>query len=153
MTASDEGRALFGMLDLDRDRRLGAREVLETFARVSACDRNRDGRVTPDEIPHHIRLVLDRGDLSFLLAPPAGGAAVVVSPGATSMPPRSRPAAGPSWFRKMDRNRDGDVSPREFLGTREQFDRLDRDHDGLLSPDEAEEASAGRSAQVKAPGG
>ena len=71
----------------------------------------------------------------------------------TSAPPRSRPAAGPSWFRKMDRNRDGDVSPREFLGTREQFDRLDRDHDGLLSPDEAKEASAGRPAQVKAPGG
>ena len=153
MTASDEGRALFGMLDMDRDRRLGAREVLETFARVSACDRNHDGRVTPDEIPHHIRLVLDRGDLSFLLAPPAGGPAVLASPGVTSAPPRSRPAAGPSWFRKMDRNRDGDVSPREFLGTREQFDRLDRDHDGLLSPDEAKEASAGRSAQVKAPGG
>jgi len=46
MTASDEGRALFGMLDLDRDRRLGAREVLGTFAQVSACDRDRDGRVT-----------------------------------------------------------------------------------------------------------
>jgi Ca2+-binding EF-hand superfamily protein len=153
MTASDEGRALFGMLDIDRDRCLGAREVLDTFARVSACDRNSDGRVTPDEIPHHIRLILDRGDLSFLLAPPVGGPAVAVSRGVTSAPPRSRRAVGPSWFRKMDRNRDGDVSPREFLGTREQFDRLDRDRDGLLSPDEAKEASAGRSAQVKAPGG
>jgi Ca2+-binding EF-hand superfamily protein len=137
MTASDDGRALFGMLDLDRDRRLGAREVLETFARVSACDGNRDGHVTPDEIPHHIRLNLDRGDLSFLLSPPALGGAVVVNPAMTAAPVRPRPAVGPSWFRKMDRNHDGDVSPREFLGTREQFDRLDRDHDGLLSPDEA----------------
>ena len=82
MTASDEGRALFGMLDMDRDRRLGAREVLDTFARVSACDRDRDGRVTPDEIPHHIRLSLDRGDLSVLLTPPASGNVVVVSTGA-----------------------------------------------------------------------
>jgi Ca2+-binding EF-hand superfamily protein len=154
MTASDEGRALFGMLDLDRDRRLGAREVLETFARVSACDRNHDGRVTADEIPHHIRLTLDRGDLSFLLALPAVDRALVaVSAGAASVPPRPRPAAGPSWFRKMDRNHDGDVSPREFLGTREQFDRLDRDHDGLLSPDEAKEASADGPARLKAPGG
>jgi Ca2+-binding EF-hand superfamily protein len=153
MTASDEGRALFGMLDMDRDRCLGAREVLETFARVSACDRNRDGRVTPDELPHHIRLGLNRGELSVLLAPPAGGNVLVASTAATPAPPRSRPPAGPGWFRKMDRNHDGDVSPREFLGTREQFDRLDRDHDGLLSPDEAKEASAGRPAQVKAPGG
>jgi Ca2+-binding EF-hand superfamily protein len=141
MTASDEGRALFGMLDLDRDLRLGAREVLETFARVSACDLNHDGRVTPDEIPHHIRLVLDRGDLSILLAPPVADGVVMVNPAVAAAPPRSRPAAGPSWFRKMDRNHDGDVSPREFLGTREQFDRLDRDHDGLLSPDEAKEVT------------
>ena len=48
----------------------------------------------------------------------------------------------------MDRNRDGDVSRREFLGTREQFDRLDRDHDGLIAPAEAEAARP-----VKAPGG
>ncbi|QEH34112.1 transaldolase/EF-hand domain-containing protein [Aquisphaera giovannonii] len=153
MTASDEGRALFGMLDTDRDRRLGAREVLETFARVSACDRNQDGRVNPDEIPQHVRLVLDRGDLSVLLATPANANVVVVSAGMVVAPSRPRPAAGPIWFRKMDRNHDGDVSPREFLGTRDQFDRLDRDHDGLLSPAEAQEASPGRPDPVKAPGG
>jgi hypothetical protein len=37
----------------------------------------------------------------------------------------------------MDRNRDGDVSRREFLGPREAFDRLDRDRDGLIDPEEA----------------
>jgi hypothetical protein len=37
----------------------------------------------------------------------------------------------------MDRNRDGDVSPKEFLGTREQFRRLDADGDGLISLAEA----------------
>jgi len=67
------------------------------------------------------------------------------------VPPPPRPAAGPAWFRKMDRNRDGDVSRREFLGTREQFDRLDLDHDGLLSPKEAQAATAAR--PIKAPGG
>src|SRR5262249_36636156 len=153
LTAADEGRALVRMLDLARDRRLGAREVLETSARVSGRDRNRDGRVSPDEIPHHIRLTLERGDLAFLLRPPAPDGALVVSPVVRVAPSRPRPASGPSWFRKMDRNHDGDVSPREFLGTRQQFDRLDRDLDGLLSPDEAKEASASGTAQVKAPGG
>ena len=47
------------------------------------------------------------------------------------------PRVGPDWFQKMDRNHDGDVSRREFLGPRDQFDRLDRDKDGLIDPDEA----------------
>ncbi|HEY2156916.1 MAG TPA: EF-hand domain-containing protein, partial [Isosphaeraceae bacterium] len=146
LTASDEGRAVFGMLDLDRDRQLGAREVLDTFARISACDRDGDGRIAPEEIPHHIQLTLARGDLSRLVAAsPANAAAAVRT---AVVPPRPRPTAGPPWFRKMDRNRDGDVSRREFLGTREQFERLDRDHDGLIGPGEADAARP-----VRAPGG
>ena len=50
---------------------------------------------------------------------------------------RVRGPAGPDWFQKMDRNHDGDVSRREFLGPREHFDRLDRDNDGLIDADEA----------------
>ena len=147
LTASDEGRAIFGMLDLDRDRQLGAREVLDTYARVSACDRDADGRIAPEEIPHHIQLTLARGDLAGLILtnaanPAAAAVRVVVAP------PRTRSAAGPAWFRKMDRNRDGDVSRREFFGTREQFDRLDRDGDGLIAPAEADAARP-----VKGPGG
>jgi hypothetical protein len=38
----------------------------------------------------------------------------------------------------MDRNGDGDVSLREFLGTREEFEKIDTDHDGLISLEEAE---------------
>jgi hypothetical protein len=37
----------------------------------------------------------------------------------------------------MDRNHDGDVSRREFLGPSGLFDELDADNDGLLSPAEA----------------
>jgi hypothetical protein len=41
----------------------------------------------------------------------------------------------------MDRNNDGDVSRREFLGTLEQFDRIDADRDGLIDSKEAESAN------------
>ena len=48
----------------------------------------------------------------------------------------------------MDRNHDGDVSRREFLGPRDQFDRLDRDKDGLIDPDEARAAVAAKTREA-----
>ncbi|MGO7888701.1 hypothetical protein ACC740_37830, partial [Rhizobium ruizarguesonis] len=38
---------------------------------------------------------------------------------------------------KMDRNGDGDLSPKEFLGRRKLFDSIDTNHDGLISMEEA----------------
>jgi hypothetical protein len=40
----------------------------------------------------------------------------------------------------MDRNQDGDVSWKEFLGPRHVFEELDTDHDGLIDPEEAAKA-------------
>jgi hypothetical protein len=41
----------------------------------------------------------------------------------------------------MDRNDDGELSPREFLGPAELFKRLDQNQNGVL---DAKEAEAGR---------
>jgi Ca2+-binding EF-hand superfamily protein len=133
VTTADQGRAIFGILDLDRDRRLGAREVMRTVDRVMSWDGNGDGRVSPDEIPYHFQVNIARSGLPGL----TGGGMAAPSPRSMSAGPVAANPVGPDWFQKMDRNHDGDVSRREFLGPRDQFDRLDRDKDGLIDADEA----------------
>jgi Ca2+-binding EF-hand superfamily protein len=134
VTAADQGRAIFAILDTDRDRRLGAREVMRTVDRVLTWDADADGRVSPDEIPYHFLVTIVRGGLPGLTGEgPATARAVA-----------AERTAGPGWFRKMDRNQDGDISRREFLGPRDAFERLDRDTDGLIDPQEANTAGQSR---------
>ena len=51
-----------------------------------------------------------------------------------------RAGVGPIWVQRMDRNMDGDLTWKEFLGPRPVFEELDADHDGLIDPVEAEKA-------------
>jgi Ca2+-binding EF-hand superfamily protein len=143
LTVSDQGRAIFGILDLDRDRRLSAREVMRTVDRVSSWDEDHDGRVSADEVPYHFLITIARGELLALSGGTAArpGAVAAAAAGSSPSAPDARGSeAGPEWFRMMDRNRDGDVSRREFLGPRNVFNRLDRDSDGLLDATEAKAA-------------
>jgi len=147
VTTADQGRAIFGILDLDRDRRLGAREVMRTVDRVMSWDSNGDGRVSADEIPYHFQVNIARSGLPGLTGEG------MVTPVRRSMvaTPAAGPEVGPDWFQKMDRNHDGDISRREFLGPHDQFDRLDRDKDGLIDPDEARAAVAATAKAKHAP--
>jgi Ca2+-binding EF-hand superfamily protein len=134
LSTADQGRAIFAIMDLNRDRQLGVREVRNTVARVSSWDRNGDGRVAADEIPHHYQLTIGRGEVTGVGMSSSAAQRMMAPPSA------GLPVAGPSWFRRMDRNKDGDVSRREFLGPRSAFDRIDRDRDGLVSAEEADGA-------------
>jgi len=64
LSASDQGRAIFSILDLNRDRRLGVREIRGSVARVNAWDRDGNHKVGSDEIPHHYQLTIGRARLA-----------------------------------------------------------------------------------------
>ncbi len=94
-------------------------------------DRNGDGALDSHEIPRRIKLELARGvDLPNQIRAVGGRNRSRRSVG-------RRNSSGPLWFRKMDRNHDGDLSPKEFIGPRKAFERLDRDGDGLIDVQEA----------------
>ncbi|HZY87711.1 MAG TPA: EF-hand domain-containing protein [Gemmataceae bacterium] len=124
---TESGRGLFQILDGDHDGRLSVRELRDAWKRLAELDPHRRGRVGREDIPLQFQIAVARG-VGYR---PVGMNA-----------PAVRPARGPLWFRKMDRNGDGDVSPREFLGSREDFRRIDADGDGLISAEEAERYDA-----------
>ena len=136
LTVIDRGQSLFEILDTDHDGRLSPRELRAAWARVEPWDRDHTGRITRRQLPRQFQLVLSHGQSRNNFPVPAGA-------GFEELPTFRDRSRGPLWFRKMDRNGDGDVSATEFLGTREQFRRIDTDGDGLIDVTEAERADRG----------
>jgi Ca2+-binding EF-hand superfamily protein len=132
---SKQGRTLFQMLDDNRDLRLTRREFQEGPERLAELDTNNDGRFAEAEFQHKYHFSFRSGE-----SPLVSSNAPQTAANAQATPTIRDDTSGPFWFQRMDRNRDGDVSQREFLGSPATFKRLDVDGDGLLTGDEAEMA-------------
>jgi Ca2+-binding EF-hand superfamily protein len=120
---------LFARLDTNVDGLIGVRESRNLTKLLRRYDANGDGELSYHEIPYGIGVNISRGEGTSSSFTPDGDHAELI---------REVHKEGPNWFQRMDRNEDGDVSPKEFLGTPQQFERVDADHDGLIDADEAE---------------
>lgn len=131
IVARREPSQLIGELDANDDGQLGLREMRSAPERLRKLDLDGDGAVASSELPDSIRLVVARAANTYR----------VLLPQQRAQNPPEAPS-GPPWFQRMDRNGDGDVSPREFFGTPPQFAKLDANDDGLIDAEEADSASS-----------
>jgi hypothetical protein len=129
---ASQGNSLFQTLDQTGDGRLSLREMRLASQQISALDKDGDKQISLDEIPNTINVTFTLGNAGYRYQ-------AIARPGAT---PAAQPAAaraGPEWFQRMDRNGDGDVTLKEFLGDEAEFKQLDTNADGFI---EAKEAAA-----------
>ena len=128
-----DGYPLFRLLDQDNNRRLTLREGRQLAGLLSDLDLNKDKQITSEEIPTAVRIAVTRGPIAH---------EVLSSPIAAAERSRSIDLAeAPSWFVNMDRNGDGDLTRKEFLGNSDRFQLLDQDGDKLISAKEAQDFS------------
>ncbi|HEV3303609.1 MAG TPA: hypothetical protein VG055_28415 [Planctomycetaceae bacterium] len=120
--------------DANHDGRLNRAEFGRLLATIAAWDRNHDGFITPDEVPKTLVG-------TFHIGPQRAAQARNRRYSRMKSPqPAQPPSEGPVWFQKMDRDHDGEVSLREFLGPLSVFRRLDTNGDGRLDVHEAQSA-------------
>ena len=125
----DTGHGFFMALDSNGDGRIGVRERRESARSLALLDRDGESGVAMREPVRHFHVEFVRGSYRMYGS---------MNESAGDTPAfQQRSEFGPLWFRRMDRNGDGDLVWSEFLGRRDDFHRLDADHDGLIDPLEA----------------
>jgi Ca2+-binding EF-hand superfamily protein len=123
---SERGHCLFELLDTNRDKHLGIRELRDAWKALSVWDVDKNGAIEKGESPRLLQITASCGR-------PARFDNFAASLASADLDRRK----GPLWFRQMDKNGDGDVSRREWLGSEQVFVQIDRDGDGLIDVQEA----------------
>ncbi|MCA9075645.1 MAG: EF-hand domain-containing protein [Planctomycetaceae bacterium] len=135
MTIDEVEKPLFQILDENLDRRLTQKEFDAGLTRMQPYDRDGDGFLDASELQ---ALRKYRIAFSFGVPPAVRIERQNQMDADRRLPVMQRSGSGPEWFGRMDRNQDGDVTWREFLGPREAFDQLDIDASGWIDAVEAE---------------
>ena len=130
----DLGHGFFEALDLNYDGRLGLREIRVASDTLRGMRKPDQTLLRAKDPPRRLHLEVIRGSFQLF---GTGGTGESTVPRVAVQP---RSPVGPIWFQRMDRNLDGDLTWKEFLGPRHIFEELDTDHDGLIDPKEAEKA-------------
>jgi Ca2+-binding EF-hand superfamily protein len=120
--------SLFQLIDENGDGRLSVPEVRSAWNRLIALEPVEKDYVTRAALQPQGALRFGRTSEVFTFSPT----------NAYTRPPVRQTTKGPLWFRKFDRNGDGELSRAEFPGTKEQFDAIDANHDGYITAEEAE---------------
>jgi Ca2+-binding EF-hand superfamily protein len=131
VTAEDLGPSVFALLDRNED---GVLDLAE-LNRAARAFGDGNAPVRRADLARQFRLSASLGPIGPWFGPipvPTAASPTTATPAAVAL--------GPRWFRAMDLNGDGFVSPTEFVGPPDLFRQLDADRDGRISPAEAERA-------------
>lgn len=133
LAITNRGSTLFEIVESNRNQVLSARELSQLEALTAGWDHDNNNALAMKEIPRRYQLSIRPG------APNNQNVdrAFFYTSGSVTFNAAEPDNSSLKWFFRMDRNNDGDLSRREFLGPREDFARLDADNDQLLSQEEA----------------
>ncbi|MBC7816103.1 MAG: hypothetical protein IAG10_04310 [Planctomycetaceae bacterium] len=137
ITVFDDGAGFFSTLDSNSDRRISMREMRyadKTLVKMQRDDKPGLGEFEP---ARRYRIEFVRGIFNPFGNPDRPANPRMPQAVVETIKPRP---VGPIWFQRWDRNNDGDITWREFLGPRDAFEQLDADRDELIDPKEAESA-------------
>jgi len=120
LTVLDHGAGLFELLDADHDGSLSVPELRLAWQQVSAANCLQNDTLDAAKLPRQLIVTVSHGHPQSALGKPH--------------------RTGPAWFLAMDRNGDGVVSAREWVGDLKLLQQLDTNSDRLLSAQESLQA-------------